>query len=249
MVCLGFSQELLRLKLKERIQASGVVFDDSALTQNRIADAFRSISLAAEEMVVVVVLRDFVPQVFAESCMDFVLGLDVASRQGWFRSFTRTIYLAGNPNNLVGRFSFRQLAKDGSIAWSAPAPFASSFTLRRLLSSFQAKIPDSALTDFETVVPAARLSGKTKILYVGVAGLTGADYLIHLNHTLSEGILTGAISPGDRVLVRAVPSVNGYAQLANLRVHVDLFDGRRLRAYAGISDCWLAARSSEDGST
>lgn len=235
MVRLGFSQELLRLKLKERIQASGVVFDDLALTQNRIADAFRSMSLATE-MAVVVVLRDFIPRVFVESCMDFVLGLDDTSRLGWFRSFTRTIYLAGNPNNLVGRFSFRQLAKDGSIAWSAPAPFASSFTLRRLLSSFHANIPDSALTGFETVVPAARLSGKTKILYVGVAGLTGVDYLIHLNHTLSEGILTGAISPGDRVLVRAVPSVNGCPQLANLRVHVDLFDGRRLRAYAGISD-------------
>jgi Family of unknown function (DUF6182) len=234
MVRVAFTQRQLRLTLQERIRASGLTGGLVGAIEAE-DDAHRLPARPGSTVVMaVVVMRDFVPQMFAQSCVAYVLGLSPQSAAGWFRGFTKTVFLAGNPMNLTKRFEFQLISSDGSIGWFAPVAPSESHTIRRLLDALEVGLPNESMTNFDIVIPAQKPDGSTKILYVGVAGFNGMSYLIHLNHILSEGLLSGILGPGDRVVFRTVPSVNGCGPLEGLRVSVDLFDRGRLRAYGGI---------------
>jgi hypothetical protein len=81
-----------------------------------------------------------------------------------------------------------------------------------------------------------RVEGRAWQLYLATAGVNGPQCLIHLNHTLAEGVITGLLQGGDRLHIRFVPTLAGCsAEFVSVRVHADLLDPTRVRAYAGIA--------------
>jgi hypothetical protein len=243
-----FSQERLFAELSRRIQ---IVRDGHGARREPVSPSTAPIDLsildaaakAAPDIAAIAVIRDFDPVAFARSSLAFAFLLPEDWRSLWFSAYTRTIFLAGNPANLKGRFPFQYIADDGSSAWLGPASAQLSMSLRRLLVLFRGDPAPRLTNKFTLTVPlvAGRESAgprPERSIYIGTAGLSASDYLVHLNHTLAESVLTGLIVPGDTVTIRHLPRLHGCQQeLTWLRVHRDNKDANRLRAYAGVSIC------------
>ncbi|MDG4767462.1 DUF6182 family protein [Solwaraspora sp. WMMD406] len=176
-----------------------------------------------------------------DSCV-FAAGLDATRARLWRRSFTRTLFLAGDPGNLCHRFTFDQVSTDATMAWSGPAPDATSAGLRRLLRTYDGKRPvDGAHHVVRLPVGGPGPEGTRRPrrwrVELCTIGLTVADALIHLNHLLAEAVLDGLVGPGDELTVRPVPRLTGtWEAYPALRIDVDSRDPQRLRAYAGLTD-------------
>ncbi|MFJ9418673.1 DUF6182 family protein [Streptomyces sp. NPDC101227] len=174
-----------------------------------------------------------------ETCA-FTCSLTAEHREAWRRSFTRTVYLAGSPENLRGRFPFDHIAPDGSAAWLGPAPAAASHGLRRLLKSFDGR---RALGDLATGTVELRVGPgprsrppRHRVLQIVTAGLTLTDALVHLNHLLAEAVMDGLIAPGDRITVRGVPRLDeSSGPFAALRIDTAHDSPDRLQAFAGLT--------------
>lgn len=232
---MNLSQQRLAENIRERLAASGVPQD--RFERPGFRDAFHLAEEISKEGSAVVVMRDFDLKKFCESSLAFVCSLPQATRHKWFRVFTRTLFLVGNPLKLRDRFHFDYIVNDGSIGWIGPTFPDATLTIRRLLSSFYFDIFPLGPPEFDLIVPSKDFSGKTWLLYFAVAGLTGPQCIVHLNHTLAEGVIVGLFRVGDRIRVRTVPSLSAgsCANLASLRVHVDPYDETRLRGYTGIA--------------
>jgi Family of unknown function (DUF6182) len=243
-----FSQERLFAELSRRIQ---IVRDRHGASREPASPPAAPIDLsildaavmAAPDIAAIAVIRDFDPVAFARASLAFAFLLPEDWRSLWFSAYTRTIFLAGNPANLKGRFPFQYVADDGSSAWLGPASPQLAMSLRRLLVLFRGD-PAPRLTNKFTLTAPLAASGEPtaqrpeRSVYIGAAGLSASDYLVHLNHTLAESVLTGLIVPGDTVTIRHLPRLHGCREeLAWLRVHRDNKDANRLRAYAGVSTC------------
>jgi hypothetical protein len=198
---------------------------------------------SAPAVAAVAVVRRFEPAAFARSAMDFALGLDAERRQVWFRAFTRTLFLSGNPANLAQRFPVDRIAADGSVGWLAPAPVEELLGVRRLLKLFDVTAELDLPPEVTVEVPGSCGPGATRgehlRVYMATAGLRMPDYLVHLNHTLAEAALTGLVFPGDRVTLVHVPRITAETgPYDRLRVHWDtrfgVGGGQRLRAYSGL---------------
>ncbi|MCT9935141.1 DUF6182 family protein [Planotetraspora sp. A-T 1434] len=195
----------------------------------------------ADELAVVSVIRSVdLPGWVRETCL-FALSLDEATARAWRRSFTRTIFLAGQPGNLRERFALTRVAPDGSVAWVGPAPVAATRTLRRLLKTFVADRPVDAAppTVVELPTPGGRAARHAlhRDLYLAVSGHTVGETLIQLNHLLVEAVQDGLINGGDRLTLRHVPRLNGLrAPVEALRVDIDHDNPDRLRAYAALTE-------------
>lgn len=236
MVHVRLSQELLLRSLRERIaRARGEAATEDNTTFER-ADGAAGDWRSSDGVAAVVVLRDFAPSAFADSCLRFACSLGQTEREQWQRHFTRTIFLAGNPRNLKRRFAFDWVANDGSIGWISPAPPDATMGLRRLLCLFRISNPLADISDFDLSIPGPKSAAAARTIYVAIGGIEAAEYLVHLNHILAEGVLAGDIGPGDRLRIRHVPTLSGHeADFVSLRVHVARLDPRRLRAYAGLT--------------
>jgi len=231
MVYVNLTQELLQRALEERLSVAGPADDRAALPRpvDHAADWQSNGGVAA-----VAVLREFVPSAFAESCVQYAQSLDESAGRLWHRNFTRTIFLAGNPGKLSGRFSFDWLAPDGSIGWIAPAPADATLWLRRLLCLFRVGDALADISDFNVATPGPQFVA-TRTVYLATAGVGPAEYLVHLNHILAEGVLSGELARGCALSVRHVPKLTGReADFGVLRVHFAK-GTERLRAYAGIA--------------
>jgi hypothetical protein len=116
-------------------------------------------------------------------------------------------------------------------------------SLRRLLVLFRGECAPRLTNRFTFTAPLVAGSEPTgqrpeRRIYVATAGLSASDYLVHLNHTLAESVLTGLIVPGDTITICHLPRLHGcQEELAWLRVHRDNKDANRLRAYAGVGVC------------
>lgn len=243
------SQELLARELAHRIDAAGGGLghgsaqsggSSSAVPAADLSQAAQAAADDSSGVSAIVVLRRFEPAAFARSSLTFALGLDAVRADAWFRAFTRTIFLTGNPLNLQERFRFDHVAADGSTAWFGPSPSASATSLRRLLKLHVASAPPRPPAVLALDVPgspdgaAAAGGGRRRSfeLLVATAGLSTADYLVHLNHSLAEAALTGTLRPGDRLSLRHVPRLTlPFPPHSALRVHRDTHDPARLRAY------------------
>lgn len=175
---------------------------------------------------VIVVLRNFDPASFAEASMRFASGVREPER--WLTSFTRTVFLAGNPAALADRFDFAHVAPDGSSAWLGPVPENAAVPLRRLLRLFDGRVQVAPPPVIE--VPGR---GTPHRLQVSTSGVTVANYLVHVNHLVAESVLIGAIAPGDALRISHVPRLERLPYRA-LRVHRDVHDPSTLRAYASL---------------
>ncbi|MFJ8589465.1 DUF6182 family protein [Streptomyces sp. NPDC093595] len=178
---------------------------------------------------------------WARSTCAFALSLTGERAALWRRSFTRTVFLAGNPANLRDRFAFAHTADDGSAAWAGPGPASETAALRRLLKLFHGDAALPAAPDLTVRVPGrAGAAGRPPVhrhLYLATAGCSVSEALVHLNHVLAEAVLDGLITHGDAVTIRQVPRLMGVpASFAALRVTADTTLPGRLRAAAGLTE-------------
>ncbi|MEW2577016.1 DUF6182 family protein [Streptomyces syringium] len=197
-----------------------------------------------ETVLAAAVVHRFDLDQWIRSTCDFALGLDPVRADAWRRSFTRTVFLAGNPLHLRDRFSFASVADDASAAWTPPGPAAATTGLRRLLKLFTASAPLCGYSGVTVEIPTAHRPAPHPVhrppvrrgLYLAAAECTVADALVHLNHTLAEGVLDGLITPGDRLTVRLLPRLAGVlGELERVRVVTDPRSPDRLMAAAGLS--------------
>ncbi|UWU95725.1 DUF6182 family protein [Bradyrhizobium sp. CB1015] len=226
------TQEWLRGAFEERLSFAHPGLDRRDLP--RTADHAATDWQSNGGVAAVAVLREFAPAAFAESCVRFAQSLDEDASRLWRRNFTRTIFLVGNPGRLSVRFAFDWLAADGSIGWIAPAPPDATLWLRRLLCLFRGGDTLADISDFGVAAPDGH-PAITRTVYVATAGIGPADYLVHLNHILAEGVLSGELPRDCGVSVRHIPKLSGReAEFGALRIH--FANGtERLRAYAGIT--------------
>ncbi|MFI6108916.1 DUF6182 family protein [Streptomyces sp. NPDC051310] len=178
---------------------------------------------------------------WVRSTCAFALSLAGERAALWRRSFTRTVFLAGNPANLRDRFAFAHTADDGSAAWAGPGPASETAALRRLLKLFHGDAALPAAPDLTVRVPGrAGAAGRPPVhrhLYLATAGCSVSEALVHLNHVLAEAVLDGLIAHGDAVTIRQVPRLMGVpASFAALRVTADTTLPGRLRAAAGLTE-------------
>jgi hypothetical protein len=187
---------------------------------------------------VIAVVRRFELASWVRGTVAFAAGLDRDLSQEWRRSFTRTVFLAGNPVNLVNRFAFEHVTENGGMAWTAPAPADAHRPLRRLLRTFPGTRWLALNGDVMIDLPGGRPGGKTmrRVLHLAGSGLTVAGTLVNLGHLLVEAVLDGAIAPGDRLTVRQLPRLVGVpGPFDALRVGVDPADPGRLHALMSVS--------------
>lgn len=192
---------------------------------------------AAGDVLAVVVLRRVELAAWLRGTCLFAQGLAPAAAAAWRRSFTRTIFLAGNPANLVGRFTFDYIAPDGSAAWLAPRPAAATMTLRRLLTAFDidAALPPLSGT-VELLSGAPERAPLDHQVHVATAGMRLTDSLIALNHLLVEAVLDRHIRPGDTLTLHRSPTLAGVpGPFTAIRAMPDPVDAQRLRAQACLT--------------
>ena len=190
----------------------------------------------------VAVLRGFDPRGFARSVLDFVTWLPPEARAQWQADFTRTVFLAGNPRNLAGRLPPSVVAPDHQVAWYATGPRAAHRELRLLLRAVQGDLPPVLPGPFTLEVPHARADARTdgvrrRRMTIATAGLSLPRYLVHVNHTLAESLLTGVLAPGDLLTVHHAPELPEPTQEHTyLRVHQDPAGPDLLRAFARVEE-------------
>ncbi|WP_320777044.1 DUF6182 family protein [Streptomyces sp. CRN 30] len=240
------TQRLLRTEVARRIATSrpDLAERHDLLTTDGLLAARQEITHAAQDakVLAVCVLRDFDLPTWTRATCDFAARIDPATATAWRRDFTRTVFLAGNPDNLKNRFTFSHLAADGSAAWLSPAPPDQTAALRRLLKPFDGSAPVPTRPSTTLRVPpdqAPRDRPPTRRdLHVATAGVTIADCLIHLNHLLAEAVLDGLIGPGDELRLRQAPWLPTPATLPFAAVRADGTPGHpdRLRAYAALTE-------------
>ncbi|MEV5985424.1 DUF6182 family protein [Streptomyces sp. NPDC052051] len=239
------SQELLRAEVARRIATArpelAARFD--LLTADGLLAAQREITGAAQDARVqaVCVLRDFDLPSWARATCAFAARVDASAAVDWRRDFTRTVFLAGNPDNLKDRFAFGYVADDGSAAWQGPAPAEESTTLRRLLKLFDGAAelptrPSAVVRVLADQDPRGRAPVRRE-LHVATAGVTVADCLVHLNHLLVEAVLDEVVGPGDELVVRQAPWLPTSPGLfAAQRIDGTPGHPDRLRAYTALTE-------------
>ncbi|QHC23808.1 DUF6182 family protein [Streptomyces sp. GS7] len=239
------AQELLREQVARRIVTArpelAARFD--LLTAEGLLAARREISRAAQDakVLAVCVLRDFDLPAWVRATCAFAARVDRSAAADWRRDFTRTVFLAGNPDNLDDRFAFGHVADDGSAAWQGPAPAEESTALRRLLKLFDgsAGLPTrpSAVVRVLADQDARGRAPVRRELHVATAGVTIADCLVHLNHLLVEAVLDEVVGPGDELVVRQAPWLPASAgPFAALRIDGTADRPNRLRAYTALTE-------------
>ncbi|MEU7650196.1 DUF6182 family protein [Streptomyces huasconensis] len=187
----------------------------------------------------VAVLRDFDARSFARSVLDFASWLSPAARANWQGDFTRTVFLAGNPRNLAVRLPPSLVSPDGHIAWYAGGPRQARRELRLLLRAIEGELPPTLPGAVTLTVPGApaAVPGHRWRATVATDGLSLPQYLVHVNHALAESVLTGILAPGDELTLHHTPDVPELPFApAYLRVHQDMRDPERLRAFVALTD-------------
>lgn len=186
---------------------------------------------------VVAVVRRFELAAWIRGTVAFAAGLDPDLTEPWRRSFTKTLFLAGNPANLAGRFAFAHTDGTGSLAWTAPAPAARHLQLRQLLRAFAGGRELAVDGDVVVDLPGGQAAAPVhRVLHLAGPGLTVDRAMIHLNHLLVEAVLDGVVAPGDRLTVRRVPRLVGVpGPFDALRVAVDPAGPGRLHAVMSLT--------------
>jgi hypothetical protein len=146
---------------------------------------------AARGVRAIAVVRSFDAAEFIRASVQFARGLPVDLGREWVASFTRTVFLAGDPDNLSDRFPGGRLAPDGSSLWFSPSGLDDQQGLSRLLRPFRGPLGVPAADGVRVVLD--QESSSTARLCVATDGLGVEDYLIHVNHVLAEACLQGLL--------------------------------------------------------
>jgi hypothetical protein len=228
------TQEVLHHQVAQRIRVARPELVDRDLSPAGLASVRQEIATPSETTTAVVcVLRRLDLAALIAGTCTFAAMLPAERVADWRRSFTRTIFLAGNPDNLRDRFDFQYTDPDGAIAWTLPATLREHTPLRRLLRLFDGSGAPSPVP-LTVRVPGTGTRQVEHDLYV--ASVTVGDCLVHVGHLLAEAVFDGLVSGGDRLAVRHVPRLVGMpGPFEALRVAADLDNPDRLRAYAALA--------------
>ena len=226
------TQELLHHQVIRRITAVRPELTGLSTTADLVA-AQAELTESSKTMVCCVIRRlDFAS--FIGGACAFAASLGGDEIRAWRHSLTKTIFLAGNPENLVNRFTFGQVTEDGLAAWTRPSTADELTGLRRLLKTFDGPRELPAERPVSVTLPGA--PGRVRDLYLATAGVTIAETLVHLNHLLAEAVLDGLLGSGDRLVLRQVPRLGGVREPFDaLRIGLDPAAPYRLRAFAGLT--------------
>jgi hypothetical protein len=226
------TQELLREEAQRRLAESGV-----HVAPERLLNGDAPPDLGKDALCVLVILRAFDLLTFLDGTLTFTSSLPEDVLRGWYHSFTRTIFLVGDPRNLAQRFSFAHVTQDRSVAWTRPAPQHVYTGLRRLLKLFDASALPKLPKRIECSVPGNQTrSAIRRRLYFNFKGLSLEEYLIHLNHTLCESVFRGVLHPGDALELIHVEAFHDPVEPYDyLRVHADQADSSRFKVFAYLT--------------
>jgi hypothetical protein len=183
---------------------------------------------------VLVLLRSFDLTDIVRGAQLFAAGLSEAEGRTWLRSWTRTRFFFGNPQNLPDRAQARIVAPAGTAAWLGPYPSDHLPGVSRLLKPLTGSLPPLPGT---LDIPGGPASARRE-LQLATREVTLVNYLVHLHHTIAEAVLLGRLGAAEPLLVRHRPDLDagfahgspGYA-----RVHYAAADSPVLRLYTSLS--------------
>ncbi|GAA2637753.1 DUF6182 family protein [Actinomadura fulvescens] len=214
------SQDVLRTQFEARIA--------------RVGQA-RPTPSTARHIGAIAVLRDFDAGAFVSSALAFARTLDQRQAAIWYGSFTRTIFLAGDPRNLTERHPCAYASPDGDVAWYGPGPLAEYASLRRLLRPWRGSRGVPVPFTQEISIAGQDAAGRAR-LDVPAMDLTVEDYLVNVNHLVVEAALDGLLAGVGRLVIRHLPAQPGRSgDHERIRVVRDPLSPQRLRAYAFLS--------------
>jgi hypothetical protein len=195
--------------------------------------------LDGAELYAIVVIRDLDPVAFVRGALEFVHHIPEPLRHPWYRTFTRTLFFAGNPQTVAERFECSHLADGGEIGWFGPGEHDDYLGLRRMLRLLRGPGPPPNLpATFELTVPGAKPRASSAVLRIATDGVSTREYLVHVNHTVCEAALRGLLTPGDKLAVSHVDELDPAEDLdperAHLRIAEDPRRSGRLRLYARL---------------
>ncbi|WP_419998158.1 DUF6182 family protein [Streptomyces boninensis] len=160
---------------------------------------------------------------------------------GWYRSFTRTVFLAGRPASIAARHPHSYGTANGNLAWHGPSTRGQLRPLSRLLRTFEGPALIAAPPDPVIAAAPGPPSGHTVSLTLATSGISTAEYLVHVHHLIAESTLLGLVRPGDRLLVEHRPTLEAAAfrdalhptraRTAQARVMPSGTEAGRLRLY------------------
>ncbi|WP_406119518.1 DUF6182 family protein [Streptomyces sp. NBC_00989] len=150
---------------------------------------------------VAVVVADLDVAAFVRCAAQFAMGVPADLREGWYQTFTRTVFLAGRPEAVALRHPHRLVTPDGNLAWHGPAARGALLPLSRLLRSFQGPRPVEVPAGPLTVTVPGPPSGHAAQVSVAVGDVSTGAYLVHVHHLIAEAVLRGLVGPGDTLRV------------------------------------------------
>ncbi|MCF1594965.1 DUF6182 family protein [Streptomyces muensis] len=158
-------------------------------------------------LTVAVAVADLDVAAFISGAAAFALATPADLADGWYRTFTRTVYLAGRPDSVAARHPHRYATADGDLAWYGPQPRGELRPLSRLLRAFRGPglidVPKEPLT---VAVPGTP-SGHVVDAAVATGGVSTTEYLVHVHHLIAEAALRGLVRPGDILRVEHRPAL------------------------------------------
>ncbi|GAA1526763.1 hypothetical protein GCM10009827_049510 [Dactylosporangium maewongense] len=170
---------------------------------------------------VLVVLRELDPAGLVAGAARFAGGLGTAEADRWRRSWTRAVFLFGDPVNLRPG-DVRRSA--GGAAWLGPFTGAHRPGPVRLLRPVTGRLPK--LADGTNGRP----------LWIATAGLSLVDYLVHLHHTVAEAVLLDRLDPDEPLRLLHRPDLDPAGLGAAAYARVLPGPGGALRPYTWLSE-------------
>ncbi len=221
-------QETLRRLFLDSVAARGYALEDVAT----FVDGRWQAREVASETSALAILRSFEPEEYLQGATAFVTGLDGDARDAWYRAFTRTSFLVGDPDRIAERFAFAH--RTASMAWVWSPSDRATLGLRRLLKPLHTS--GSVPPDGSREYALAAGGGTRHELWLATEGLALEKYLVHLNHTLCECLITGVVSPDDRVAIRHVARIESLPpRCPYARVVPDPLNTAHLKAVSYVS--------------
>ncbi|MFI6044531.1 DUF6182 family protein [Nocardia sp. NPDC051321] len=215
-----FTQELLRREAKRRIAWA-----------QRLDEDFPT----ADRPCAVAVVSAFDPAVFIESGFAFASGLPAEVRNRWCASFTRTVYLAGLPENIATRYPPDHVSADGTIAWYRPDDLGAVTGLRKLLRPLFAATGVPRTTRAVASFNRRNAETATATLTVESSGLTLEQYVVHINHVVAESVSMGMLDSTAFLRLVSVDRIDAArGPYDYLRVTADRHDPELLHCYAAL---------------
>lgn len=155
-----------------------------------------------------VVVADLDVPAFLAGAARFALDLPSATADGWYRTFSRTVFLAGRPTTLAARHPYRHATPTAGLAWYGPARRGELHSLSRLLRTFEAPAPIDVPDGPTALTVHGPPSGRTVDAVLATGGVSTAAYLVHAHHLIAEAALRGLVRPGDTLRLAHRPDLH-----------------------------------------